>query len=154
MCIFVYFRSMRTYSSSRMCIFVYFEGTALGRARSSTQAVVSTLYDTTLQPYGCVTARVTPFYVSRLLLRVGTLRAQHSECVPSHSFTQNADHTPRQNGLATMNSLCSLGLPSFFLFPQSHVLCGSPICSKFYKKIGYALIIRYPSSHFQASLNE
>ena len=26
--------------------------------------------------------------------------------------------------------------------------------SKFYKKIGYALIIRYPSSHFQASLNE
>ena len=26
--------------------------------------------------------------------------------------------------------------------------------SKFYKKIGYALIIRYPSSHFQAGLNE
>ena len=51
------------------------------------QAVVPTLYGTTLQPYGCVTARVTPFYVLRLILKVGTFRAQYSECVPSHSFT-------------------------------------------------------------------
>jgi hypothetical protein len=29
----------------------------------------------------------TLFYVLRLILRVGTLRAQYSECVPSHSFT-------------------------------------------------------------------
>ena len=29
----------------------------------------------------------------RLPLRVGTLRAQHSECVPSHSFTQDAAYT-------------------------------------------------------------
>ena len=65
---------------------------------------------------------IAPFYVLRLILRVGTLRAQHSECVPSHSFTHDAVHTP--------------------------------VRSKFYKKIGYALIIRYPSSHFQASLNE
>ena len=27
------------------------------------------------------------FYVLRLFLRVGTPRAQYSECVPSHSFT-------------------------------------------------------------------
>ena len=32
--------------------------------------------------------RYSSFYVSRLFLRVGTPRAQYSECVPSHSFTQ------------------------------------------------------------------
>ena len=42
---------------------------------------------------------IAPFYVLRLILRVGTLRAQHSECVPSHSFTPevtvaNCSHTP------------------------------------------------------------
>ena len=31
--------------------------------------------------------RTSLFYVLRSLLRVGTLRAQYSECVPSHSFT-------------------------------------------------------------------
>ena len=49
------------------------------------------------------------------------------------------------------------------LTPQSGGLLGrntrsafrrTPSRSQFYKKIGYALIIRYPSSHLQASLNE
>ena len=30
---------------------------------------------------------IAPFYVLRLILKVGTFRAQSSECVPSHSFT-------------------------------------------------------------------
>ena len=47
---------------------------------------------------------------------------------------KNAAHTSRQNRLATMNSLCSLGLPSFFLFPQSHVLCGNPILLEIFAK--------------------
>ena len=50
-------------------------------------AVLPTLYGTTLQPYGCVPARGAPFYVLRLILKVGTFGAQYSECVPSHSFT-------------------------------------------------------------------
>ena len=54
--------------------------------------------------------------------------------IPPQLRSHDAAHTPRQNGLATMNSLCSLGLPSFFLFPQSHVLCGSPICSQLFAK--------------------
>ena len=37
---------------------------------------------------------------------------------------------------------------------QSRYAAHTQARSKFYKKIGYALIIRYPSSHFQASLNE
>ena len=35
--------------------------------------------------------------------------------------------TARQNGLATKNSLGSLGLPAFFLFPKSHELFGNPV---------------------------
>ena len=124
----------------------------------------------------------TLFYVLRLILRVGTLQAQYSECVPSHSFTPNflriqkhnwpykitracvcawiirqssdaafvrkycvfahkflrnyqtwscrpqrprsgasqAQSLTRQNGLATKNSLGSLGLPAFFLLNQTH----------------------------------
>ena len=30
---------------------------------------------------------IAPFYVLRLILKVGSFRAQYSECVPSHSFT-------------------------------------------------------------------
>ena len=50
-------------------------------------AVVPTLYGTTLQPYGCVPARSTPFYVLRSSLKVGTFRAQYSKCHPRHFFT-------------------------------------------------------------------
>ena len=39
------------------------------------------------QPYGCVTARVAPFYVLHLVLAMVIARVQYSECVPSHSFT-------------------------------------------------------------------
>ena len=34
---------------------------------------------------------------------------------------------PRQNGLATRNSLCSLWLPSFFLSPKINRFSGTPI---------------------------
>ena len=51
-------------------------------------AVVPTLYGTTLQPYGCVPARSTPFYVLRSILKVGTFRAQYSKCHSRHFFTE------------------------------------------------------------------
>ena len=74
--------------------------------------------------------------------------------IPSQLQSHDAAHTPRQNGLATMNSLCSLGLPSFFLFPQNHVLCGNPISFAIYKKTGLHLIIHSPALRFQTSLSQ
>ena len=53
------------------------------------------------------------------------LNAQRVEQV-KHSLGHHW-RTARQNGLATKNSLGSLGLPAFFLFPKSHELFGSPI---------------------------
>ena len=43
------------------------------------------------------------------------------------SGASQAQSLTRQNGLATKNSLGSLGLPAFFLFPKSHELFGSPV---------------------------
>ena len=59
-----------------------------------------------------------------------------------------AAHTPRQNGLATKNSLCSLGLPSFFLFPQSHVLCGNLILLEILQENWLRLLNLFFTPHF------
>ena len=45
---------------------------------------------------------------------------------PHHYVVLRNQLPPRQNRLATMNSLCSLRLPSFFLSPLAHKARGGP----------------------------
>ena len=69
----------------------------------------------------------------------GTPRAQHSECIPSHSFTQNAAHT-----IALGFVVLRVHLPQKCrsLLESTAAKC-SPYYSAariFYKKIGFALL--------------
>ena len=60
---------------------------------SSLRRLVPPLSPLTHEVRGDPIIYIAPFYVLCWFLRVGTLRAQHSECVPSHSFTHHAAHT-------------------------------------------------------------
>ena len=100
------------------------------------------------------------FYVLRSLLRVGTLRAQYSECVPSHSFTPNFLRIQKHKWpyKITRACVCAWGLsakirtpPLWFCSPVRlfHAI-GVIACAHYRSSIQELLHPEIRSSHFCA----